>query len=166
MLVNIYIYIEFGSCPNLSLTQFLFCFWVVFWTVVAVQRPSQRLHSTRLFFYPLTRSEHGFQPSLTTRDRELVSVLEVRIEPGDLNPTPLTPQSVTVPTVTRPVECTLNLNNNPYFFMNTYRNSPNCCVCACTSRATFRIPAKRLNITIYPIIYHRWFLELLQRKQF
>ena len=30
------------------------------------------------FFYSLIGTEHGFQPSLTTRDRELVSVLEVR----------------------------------------------------------------------------------------
>ena len=52
-------------------------------------------------FYPLTGTEHGSQPSLTTRDRELVSVLEVRIEPGDLNPRPLTPQSVTLPTLPR-----------------------------------------------------------------
>ena len=51
------------------------------------------------FFYPLASTEHGSQPSLTTRDRELVSVLEVRIEPGDLNPRPLTPQSVTLPTL-------------------------------------------------------------------
>ena len=49
----------------------------------------------------LTGTEHGSQPSLTTRDRELVSVLEVRIEPGDLNPRPLTPQSVTQPTLPR-----------------------------------------------------------------
>ena len=27
-------------------------FWVVFWTVMAVQRPSQRLHRIRLFFPP------------------------------------------------------------------------------------------------------------------
>ena len=52
----------------------------------------------RLFFYPLTGTEHGSQSPLTTRDRELVSVLEVRIEPGDLNPRPLTRQSVTLPT--------------------------------------------------------------------
>ena len=32
--------------------------------------------ATRLFFYPLTGAEHGSQPSLTFRDRELVSVLE------------------------------------------------------------------------------------------
>ena len=50
-------------------------------------------------FYPLTGTEHGSQPSLTTRDRELVSVQEVRIEPGDLNPRPLTQQSVTLPTL-------------------------------------------------------------------
>ena len=46
------------------------------------------------FFTHLTvHTEHGSHPSLTTRDRELVSVLEVRIEPGDLNPRSLTPQS-------------------------------------------------------------------------
>ena len=53
------------------------------------------------FFYRLIGTEHGSQPSLTTRDRELVSVLEVRIEPADLNPRPLTPQSVTLPTLPR-----------------------------------------------------------------
>ena len=53
------------------------------------------------FFYPLNGTEHGSQPSLTTRDRELVSVLEVRIEPGDLNRRPLTLQSVTLPTLPR-----------------------------------------------------------------
>ena len=42
-------------------------------------------------FYPLTGTEHGSHPSLTTQDKELVSVLEVRIELGDLNPRPLTP---------------------------------------------------------------------------
>ena len=66
---------------------------------MAVQRPSQRLDCRRLFFYPLTGTEHGSQPALTTRDRELVSVLEVRIEPRDLNPRPLTPQFVTLPTL-------------------------------------------------------------------
>ena len=54
---------------------------------MAVQRPSRRLHSIRLF-YPLNGTEHGSQPFLTTHDRELVCVLEVRIEPGDLNPRP------------------------------------------------------------------------------
>ena len=53
------------------------------------------------FFPPLNSTEHGSQKSLTTRDRELVSVLEVRIEPGDLNLRPLTPQSVTLPTIPR-----------------------------------------------------------------
>ena len=44
---------------------------------------------------------HGSHPTLTTRDRELVSVLGVRIEPIYLNPRPLTPQSVTLPTLPR-----------------------------------------------------------------
>ena len=60
-----------------------FCFWVVFWTVVAVQQPSQRLHRM-IFFSQLNGTEHGPQPSLTTHDREQVSVLEVNIKPGDL----------------------------------------------------------------------------------
>ena len=78
---------------------FSFSFWVVFWTIVAVQWPSHRLHHRRLFFYPLTGTEHGSQPSLTSHDRELVSVLEVRIDLGDLNLRPLIPQSVTLPTL-------------------------------------------------------------------
>ena len=53
------------------------------------------------FFPPVNGTEHGSQPSLTTRDRELVSVLKVRIDPGDLNPSPLTPRSVTLPTIPR-----------------------------------------------------------------
>ena len=57
--------------------------------------------SHETFFPRLNGTEHGSQPSLTTRDRELVSVLEVLIEPGDLNPRPLTPQSVTLPTIPR-----------------------------------------------------------------
>ena len=56
-------------------------------------------HDTNVFENPAP--EHGSHPSLTTRDRELVSVLEVWIEPGDLNPRPLTPQSVTLPTLPR-----------------------------------------------------------------
>ena len=36
-----------------------------------------------------------------------------------------------------------------------------------TSRATFGIPTKRLNITIYPILYHgQMVLELQHQKQF
>ena len=31
------------------------------------------------------------------------------------------------------------------------------CTIGHTSRATFGTPAKRLNITIYPILFHRWF---------
>ena len=73
---------------------FLFvCFWVVF-----VNSHQVEDSTAGDFFYPLNDTEHGFQPSLTSRDSELVSVLEDRIEPGDLNPRPLTPQSVTLPT--------------------------------------------------------------------
>ena len=50
------------------------------------------------FYHPLNGTGHGSPPSLTTRDRELVSVLEVRIEPMYLNQRPLTPQFVTLPT--------------------------------------------------------------------
>ena len=55
------------------------------------------------FFTDFNGTEHGSHPSLTTRDRELVSLLEVRIEPGELNPRPLAPQSVTLPTLPRVV---------------------------------------------------------------
>ena len=68
---------------------------VVLRTVVSVQRPSRRLHGRRLF-HPLNGTEHGYPPSFTTSDKELVSDLEVGIEPGDLNPRRLTPQSVTL----------------------------------------------------------------------
>ena len=51
--------------------------------------------------HPRNGTEHGSPPPLTTHDRELVSVVEVRIEPGDLNLRPLTPQSVTLPTQPR-----------------------------------------------------------------
>ena len=46
-----------------------------------------------------TFSKPGSQQSLTTRDRELVSVLEVRMENRDLNLRPLTLQSITLPTL-------------------------------------------------------------------
>ena len=52
---------------------------------MAVQRPSQD-SIVGDFFYPLNGTENWSPPSLTTCDGELVSVLEVRIEPGDLNP--------------------------------------------------------------------------------
>ena len=76
-----------------------FLFLGSFLTVVAVQRPSRRLHRRRLFFYTLAGTELLSQASLTARERELVSVLEIRIEPGDLNQRALTPQSVTLPTL-------------------------------------------------------------------
>ena len=61
--------------------SFIFVFGS-FSELVAVQRPSRRLYRMRLFFYPLTSREHGSLQYLTTRDRELVFVLELRIEPG------------------------------------------------------------------------------------
>ena len=54
-----------------------------------------------LVLISLNGIENGSPPSLTTPDRELVSVLEVRIEPGDLNRRPLTPQSITLLTIPR-----------------------------------------------------------------
>ena len=51
------------------------------------------------FFNPLKDTEHRSPPCLTTLDRELVSVLEVRIEPGDLNQRLLTPESIILPTI-------------------------------------------------------------------
>ena len=74
---------------------------------MAVQQPSRRLHSRRLFLYPLNGTEDGSQSSLTTRDRELVSVLEVKMEPGNSNPRPLTPsQRITLEHI---------LNNPPVY---------------------------------------------------
>ena len=49
-----------------------------------------------MFHWILVIIVKGCRVSLTTRDREQVSVLEARIEPGDLNRRPLTPQSVTL----------------------------------------------------------------------
>ena len=95
-----------------------FCFASLL-LAVAVQRPSQRLHRWRLFFRPLNGTENGSPPSLTTLDRELISVLEVRIEPGDLNPRPLTSQSVTLLTLPR---AGLNLLTDMYFSKRTYNS--------------------------------------------
>ena len=92
----------------MHLFYFIFIF-VLFWgsflnscgcSTVKSKTPPQET-----IFYPLTGTEHESQPSSTTRDRELVSVLEVRIEPGDLNPRPLTSQSVTLPTLSRAGIC-------------------------------------------------------------
>ena len=55
------------------------------------------------FFRPLNGTGHGSSPSQTCCHRELVSVLGVRTEHGDLNQRPLTPQSVTLPTLPRAV---------------------------------------------------------------
>ena len=53
------------------------------------------------FFHPINGSEHGSPPSLTTRDKELVSVLELRSKSRarGSNQLPLNPQSVTLPTL-------------------------------------------------------------------
>ena len=67
---------------------------------MAVQLPSQT-PPFETFFHPLNGTEHGSQSSMTTNDREFVSVLEVRIETCDLNMRPLTLQSVTLPTLPR-----------------------------------------------------------------
>ena len=76
---------------NVLLRFVCFVFGSFYSLLLGLFNGSRRLHRRRLFFYPLTGTEHESQPILTTRDRELVSVLEVRIEPGDLNPRPLTP---------------------------------------------------------------------------
>ena len=81
---------------------------------MAAQRPSRRLHFSRLFLHTLNGTEHGSLPSLTTSNRELVSVLEVRIEPKDLNPGPLTPHSVTLPTLP------LTIFGNNYYLLLTF----------------------------------------------
>ena len=50
------------DCPvfkHLIFFVFCFCFWVVFWTVVAVQRPSRRLHRRRRFFTHLPVQRMG-----------------------------------------------------------------------------------------------------------
>ena len=94
--------------------SFCFSFRIVFWTIVAVQGQVEDSTVWDLFLYPPNGTENGSPPSLTTRDRELVSVVEVRIEPGDLNTRPLTPQSVTLRTIPRDLariqECCMILN--------------------------------------------------------
>ena len=76
--------IDCKECPICWRIVFSFNFSIVFWTVVAVQWPSRRLHRRRLFFTHLTVQSRS-PPSTTTLDRELVSVLEVIIEPGDVS---------------------------------------------------------------------------------
>ena len=50
------------------------------------------------------------------------------------------------------------------------RSRPKICTYICaiggTSRATFDIPAIWLNITIYPILWQRWFKEMLHFRRF
>ena len=68
---------------------------------MTVQRQNLRLDRIGDFIHSLKGKEHGSPPSLTTRDREQVSVLEVSIKPWDFNPRPLTPQFVTLATLPR-----------------------------------------------------------------
>ena len=79
---------------------FLFvCFLCSFLNSCGCSTVKSKTSPQETFFHPLNFSGHRSHPSLTTRDRELVYVQEVRIEPVDLNPRPLTPQSVTLPTI-------------------------------------------------------------------
>ena len=84
---------------KVHLLFFIFVFCVVFLNSCGCSTAKLMTPPQETFFHPLNGTEHGSHPSLTTRDRELVTVLEVRNEPGDLNPRPLTPQSVNLPTV-------------------------------------------------------------------
>ena len=66
----------------------LFCFWFLgnfLNSCGCSAAKSKTPPQETIFLYPLASTELGSQPSLTARDRELVSVLEVRIKPGDLN---------------------------------------------------------------------------------
>ena len=90
------------------------------------------------FFFRLNGTEHGSQSSLTTRDRELVSVLKVRNRARGFDPEtsesavchsinyttnkdiprPLTPQSVTLPTIQR-----IKIFKICYFYHRLYRKN-------------------------------------------
>ena len=77
-----------------------FLFFGSFWNSCGCSTEKfKTLPQETIFFYPLAGTELGSQPSLTACDRELVSVLGVRIENGDLNLRRLTLQSVTLPTL-------------------------------------------------------------------
>ena len=84
---------------------FCFLFLCSFLNCCGCSMAKSKTPAQETFFYPLNGTEHGSQPSLITRDRELVSILEVTIEPGDLNQRPLTPQPVTLPTLPRAGWC-------------------------------------------------------------
>ena len=89
-----------GTRKSASATAlFLFLFSCSFLNSCSCSTTKSMTPPKEIFFHHFNRTEHGSHPSLTTRDRELVSVLEVRIEQGDLNPRPLTQQSVTLPTL-------------------------------------------------------------------
>ena len=88
------------TCPIdvfrvVTLHMFLFLFLCSFLNGCGCSTAKPMTPPRETFFHLINASEHGSYPSLTTRDRELVSVLEVRIEPEDLNRRPLTPQCPT-----------------------------------------------------------------------
>ena len=76
-------------------------FGVVFVNSCGCSTAMSKTPTQETFFHPLTGTKNGSPSSLTTRDRELVSVQEVRIDPWDFNPRPLTQKSVTLPTLPR-----------------------------------------------------------------
>ena len=86
---------------SMNESVFSFKFWCSFLNCCGCSTAMSKTPPQETFFHQLNGTQHGSSPSLTTRNRELVSVQEVRIEPGDLNPRPLTPQSVTLPTPPR-----------------------------------------------------------------
>ena len=117
---------------SLKSYTFLVLFWlcVGFLNSCGCSTTKSKTPPQETIFSPLTGTEYGSQPSLTTRDRELVSVLEVRIEPGDLNPRPLIPQSVTLPTLPRAgqqlnqksIKCSRFENGFLILFVSTIQN--------------------------------------------
>ena len=80
--------------------------------------PGRRLHRRRLYFRPLKDTEHGSPPPLTTRDRELVSLLKMST---DLR---ATVRTVFIYTFVLVVKCLfrfifLNFGHNKYLCFNT-----------------------------------------------
>ena len=91
------------SLKLLELAQFAWPNLSIYFNFLCAVPRDDVIESTRFLMRLPVIIPPWSQPSLTTRDRELVSVLDVRIESGDLNPRPTTPQSVTLPTIPRAV---------------------------------------------------------------
>ena len=64
-----------SSFPHLHQHVLLFCFWIVFWTVVAVQRPSQRVFFSMLLstFFSLNSNIYSHASSWVTPKHSLMS---------------------------------------------------------------------------------------------